>query len=178
MDGELAFQLGRFRKDTLATGGMAWIAGRPEWSPEELAAAAGEDPRAAAALEAFAEDVLKRVAGHVAALGEPREIVLSGRLTRVAGIGDEVARRLARFAPVHAVRGFADVAGPAAQGAALIAQGLAGGEEAALVEAMALRSASGSALDHLYVAGADDVRRRHPRSRRASAPAPKGGSSR
>ena len=178
MDGELAFLLGGFAKDTLATGGMAWVAGRPDEAPEEVVAAAAEDGRAAAALDAFLEDLLKRVAGHVAVTGEPREVVLSGRLVRVPALRDAVAGRLERFAPVREAGGFAEHASEAAQGAALIAQGLlGGGAEEALVDALRLREARGSALDHLYIAEADALRRRHPQSRRVSSPVARGGSS-
>ncbi|RPI32224.1 MAG: DUF1464 domain-containing protein, partial [Actinomycetota bacterium] len=136
-----------------------------------------EDGRAAAALEAFIEDLLKRVAGHVAVTGEPREIVLSGRLARVPALRDAVAGRLARFAPVRDAGGIAEHASEAAQGAALIAQGLlGGGAEEALVDALRLREARGSALDHLYIAEADALRRRHPQSRRVSSPVARGGS--
>jgi len=44
-------------------------------------------------------------------------------------------------------------------GAALIADGLAGGRHAELVDAMRLREARGTVLDHLYLGGADAVRR-------------------
>jgi predicted butyrate kinase (DUF1464 family) len=43
------------------------------------------------------------------------------------------------------------VAKHAAQGAALIADGLAGGQSAVLVDAMGIRDASGTVLDHLHV---------------------------
>lgn len=179
MDGELAYLLGGFSKDVLASGGLAWLAGRPRAAADEVAAAAAAgDERAAAALEAFGEDLLKHVAGHVAASGEPREIVLSGRLSRVPALRDAVAGRLERFAPVVAAGGYAEVASEAAQGAALIAQGLLGaGAEEALVDALRLREAAGSALDHLYISEADALRRRHPQSRRTSAPVARGGSS-
>jgi predicted butyrate kinase (DUF1464 family) len=42
-------------------------------------------------------------------------------------------------------------AGQGAQGAAIIADGLAGGGSAALVERLAIQRSSGSALDWLYV---------------------------
>ena len=45
----------------------------------------------------------------------------------------------------------ASVAKQAAQGAALLADGLAGGKSAALVDAMGIREARGTVLDHLYV---------------------------
>ncbi len=104
--------------------------------------------------------------------------MLSGRLARVPALRDAVAGRLERFAPVVTAGGYAAVASEAAQGAALIAQGLlGGGDEAALVDALRLREAAGSALDHLYISEADALRRRHPQSRRTSAPVARGGSS-
>lgn len=47
----------------------------------------------------------------------------------------------------------------AAQGAAMIADGLAGGRYRELVEVMRLREAQGTVLDHLYLTGAQEVRR-------------------
>ena len=50
--------------------------------------------------------------------------------------------------PVELLRGFAVVAKHAAQGAALVADGLAGGTAAPLVETLGVREASGTALDN------------------------------
>jgi predicted butyrate kinase (DUF1464 family) len=47
--------------------------------------------------------------------------------------------------------GFGGVALQAAQGAALIADGLAGGTCAAIVDAIGIRQASGTVFDHLHV---------------------------
>ena len=87
----------------------------------------------------------------------------------------ELRRRLvdslSRFAPVHVVEGFASVCSEAAQGAALLGQGLAGdGGLSDLVDAMGLRSARGGVLDHLFVSQAGSLRRRHPLPRRPQVP--------
>jgi predicted butyrate kinase (DUF1464 family) len=66
----------------------------------------------------------------------------------------ECAKRLAAIDGswnVHVLTGFAAVAKQAAQGAALIADGLAGGPSSALIDAMGIRDARGTVLDHLYV---------------------------
>jgi predicted butyrate kinase (DUF1464 family) len=54
--------------------------------------------------------------------------------------------------------GLGTQAKAAAQGAALIADGLAGGQYAPLVEVLELRGASGSALDYLRLRGAGRIR--------------------
>ena len=68
---------------------------------------------------------------------------------------DALGARLAHVAPVRIAHGLA-----AARGAAVLADGLAGGRYAALVERLGIRDASGSALDHLRIHGADRIRLR------------------
>lgn len=171
MDGELAFLLRDFPKDVLASGGAAWIAGTPHCSPEDLVAAAESDHHAELALAALLEDVAKRVAAEAILLEAPREILLSGRLADVPGIRRRLADALQRFAPVHVVEGFAQVSSQAAQGAAILGQGLAGDSELdRLVDAMDLRAAHGGVLDHLFVSEAESVRSRHPSRRSAQVP--------
>ena len=84
----------------------------------------------------------------------PREILVAGRLAHAPGVLDALGERLAAVAPVRLV------AKAAAQGAAVLADGLAGGRYAALVERLGVRDASGSALDHLRIHGADRIRLR------------------
>jgi predicted butyrate kinase (DUF1464 family) len=159
LDGEVAFLAHEVTKAMLFRGGATTIAGDP--SPEVLAAAA--TPRARLAWDAYVESAVKAVAALTVAVPTPREIVLSGRMASVARVRDALAARLARVAVGATVRrlgGFATVAKQGAQGAALIADGLAGGMHAALVHAMRLRDACGTVLDHLYVIEPADARRR------------------
>lgn len=154
MDCELGCLLGALNKGRIATGGMAWVAQTPGASPEELLSRVGEDMHATKAFEAFLEDLVKRVAGEMTIVPRPREILLSGRLSRLPNLSAEVSGRLSQFAPVRSVRGFAAVSKEAAQGAALVGQGLLGGPLEHLVDVMRLRGACGSVLDHLYLEGA------------------------
>ena len=159
LDGEVAFLAGTVTKALLFRGGAAAIAG--ETSPEALAS--GEAPRTRLAWDAYVESAVKWVAALTVSVPTPREIVLSGRMAGVAGVRDALAARLARVAVGATVRllgGFATVAKQGAQGAALIADGLAGGAHAALVRAMRLRDACGTVLDHLYVVDPAEARRR------------------
>ena len=97
-------------------------------------------------------------------LPRPREILLSGRLSSVPAISAAVTDRLSAIAPVRRLTGLSDANGvplrskSAAQGAALIANCLAGGRYAPLVAAMRLREASGSVLDYLHLRGAEAIR--------------------
>ena len=61
--------------------------------------------------------------------------------------------------PVRRLTGFATAVKEAAQGAALLADGLAGGVHRGLVDALRLREARGTVLDYLHVDGADGIRR-------------------
>ena len=101
MDGELAYLLRDFSKDVLASGGAAWVCGDPACAPDDLVTAAAAGGRAAVALDALLEGVEKQVAAQVTVLGTPREILLSGRLSRVPAIRRLLAERLSRFAPVQ-----------------------------------------------------------------------------
>jgi predicted butyrate kinase (DUF1464 family) len=159
LDGEVAFLAGCVDKALLFTGGGATIRGDDGTVPAEALA----DPRtsrACLAWDAYVESAQKAVAAMLVAVPNPREIVLTGRMAQVARVRDDLTRRLARYAPTRTLEGFARVAKAAAQGAALVADGLAGGVNARLVEVLGIREASGTALDHLYVISPDSARRR------------------
>lgn len=154
LDGETAFLLGQVTKETVFSGGAAHVAGAPEATPEALFARDDEPVRVA--FDAFVEGVTRAVAAEVAATPGPREIVLSGRLARLPAVREALTRALLGFAPVRTLP--VGTTKEAARGAALIADGLAGGRRSGLVDAMRLREASGTALDHLFLAGAARAR--------------------
>jgi predicted butyrate kinase (DUF1464 family) len=155
MDGEVACLLGHVRKSTLFSGGAAFVAGDPDAAPEALASRADEDARLAR--ETLVESLVKAVAGELAVVARAREILLSGRLSRVPGLREPVVAALSRWGPVRCLTSDATVK-EAARGAAMIADGLAGGGYRQLVETMCLRQAAGTVLDQLYLSGADEVR--------------------
>ncbi|MGH7575070.1 MAG: DUF1464 family protein [Longimicrobiales bacterium] len=158
VDGEVACLLGGFEKGVVFSGGVADIAGRPELLPEVFAERM--DDEAIRARTAFIEGIVKAVAAELTLLGRTADILVSGRLSRIPGFYEPVASALARLAPVRRVASIARHAKEAAQGAALLADGLAGGEHAPLVHALRLRDAAGTVLDHLYVKGAAEARER------------------
>jgi predicted butyrate kinase (DUF1464 family) len=150
LDGEVACLLRDVSKSAVFTGGVAFAAGAADASPEALATL--DTPAARVAREALLEGVVRSVAGEIAAVGTPREVLLSGRLARVPAFADPVAERLSRFAPVRRLE--PGTVKEAARGAALLADGLAGGRHEGLVDAIGLREASGSVFDHLHIEGA------------------------
>ena len=158
LDGEVAYVLGRVRKTTLFTGGAAFIAGDPGLPPAMLTARAPSDRSARVALDALLEAVEKMVASLRVSVPRAREVLLSGRLARVPSLVEALVPRLSHFAPVRVLTGFASGCGEAAQGAALLAEGLAGGENRELVATMRLRESTGTILDHLYMADAASAR--------------------
>jgi predicted butyrate kinase (DUF1464 family) len=93
-----------------------------------------------------------------ASVRAPREILVAGRLAGAPGLLDALSKRLAGVAPVAAAAGLGPRTTTAAQGAAVLADGLAGGRYASLVERLRLREASGTALDHLRMQGAESIR--------------------
>lgn len=158
LDGEVAFLAGTVPKQMLFGGGVATILGSEERAAERI----GEPSTAAERLarDAFVESAVKAVAALEVSVPQPREIILSGRATRVDGLARELRLRLSPYGAVRQLGGFAAVAKEAAQGAALIADGLAGGANAPLVAALGIREAGGTVLDHLYVVSPHDARRR------------------
>ena len=155
LDGEVACLLGHVGKRTIFSGGAAYVAGAPDEPPERLAAR--RDPAARTARAALVEGVLRVVAGELALAPGAREILLSGRLARVPAWRSALERVLARLGPARPVRLVTPLAArckEAAQGAAVLASGLAGGRYADIVEALRLREAAGAVLDHLYLDGA------------------------
>src|SRR5438128_362639 len=152
---------GAVSKARLFTGGAASVAG---WdaaavvAPERFARPAA--PRERVAWDAFIESAIKFATAIALSVPSPREFVLSGRLAQVEVVQQAIRQRLGVVAPTHSLDGFAHVAKQGAQGAALVADGLAGGRHRALVEAMAIRAARGTALDHLYVVPREAARRR------------------
>lgn len=128
-DGEVAFLAGGVTKEMLFRGGVST-------APDETTGWA-----------AFVEGAAKVVAALTVSAPRAREVILSGR--HAARVREAIATRLDR--PVTMASGFARIAKEGAQGAAIIADGLAGGSSSALVETLGIRAARGTVLDYLQV---------------------------
>jgi predicted butyrate kinase (DUF1464 family) len=161
MDGELAYLLNSFHKEVLFSGGAAYIAGRPDLSPEAFARLVKSNGRVRMGWEALLEGVSKSVAAEKVVVPRPHEILISGRLCRTPELRAALTERLSSFGPVRRVESIAHVAKEAAQGAALIADGLAGGRFRNLVDVMEFRGARGTVLDYLHIQNADALKEKY-----------------
>ncbi|HEY7878616.1 MAG TPA: DUF1464 family protein [Gemmatimonadaceae bacterium] len=158
LDGEVAFLAGTVTKDMLFTGGVASILGDADHAVDRIAEPRAE--RDQVARDALVESAVKAVGALAAATRRPYEILLSGRASHAESIVRELRLRLSPIAPTRRLEGFARTAKEAAQGAALIADGLVGGPNEALVNALGLREATGTVLDYLLVISPNAARRR------------------
>ena len=132
MDGEVAYLLGgALSKRTVFSGGA--LDGDDGWL-------------------ALEEGAAKAALAMTVSVRAPREILVTGR--HATDVLDGLGARLAHVAPVRPAENAA------ARGAAILADGLAGGRYAPLVERLGLRDASGTVLDHLRLHGADRIRLR------------------
>jgi predicted butyrate kinase (DUF1464 family) len=116
-------------------------------------------PDAAAGRQWYAESLTKAVAG-LRAVTNFDEVVLSGRLLETEpALAAEAEGALGRLAPVVRLGSLPGAwVKHAAQGSAVMADGLAGGQWARLVDGLRLREAGGTVLDHLCQARAGEVR--------------------
>ncbi len=146
-DGEAVFLAGDVSKATLFQGGVETILERRPESRDM-------------AVEAYVEGAARMAVQLLRSAPEADEILLSGRHAADVEILERIRRALADVRPVRALKGFATVAKQGAQGAALIADGLAGGPHRGLVDHMRLRDAAGTVLDYLYVVAPDAARAR------------------
>jgi predicted butyrate kinase (DUF1464 family) len=152
LDAEVAYLLGSaLSKRTVFSGGALDPHGDLSVGLETLRG----DPRHRDGWLALEEGAAKAALAMTVSVPAPPEILVTGRLAQVPGVLDALRERLAGLAPVRSGGGVA-----AARGAAVLADGLAGGRYAALVERLRLRDASGTPLDHLRVHGAERVRLR------------------
>jgi predicted butyrate kinase (DUF1464 family) len=139
-DGEVAYLLSPLQKRDLFAGGVASVAD------------------VSVGRQMFRESLVRAVAG-LQAVTPFAEVVLSGRLLESEPeLAAEVRTDLGRLAEVQLLESLPGAwVKHAALGAAVLADGLAGGHYAPLVEHLSLRAASGSVLDWLVHPRAGDL---------------------
>lgn len=150
LDGEVAYLAGTITKGMLFEGGAGTLAGRTQGAVEWIAAPSTRREQAASV--AYLEGAVKAVAALLVSAPGALDVVISGRVATFDRVRSELTLRLTTVAPqltVHHLAGFATRAKQGAQGAALIADGLAGGQNADLVKRLGIERSWGTALDHV-----------------------------
>ncbi len=155
LDGEVAYLLDRISKHTIYAGGLSTIAGHPELSPQELFLMAKKDELIKEAVNGFFHDMVKDVISLVPSferIENIKEIIISGRASPdiKEGLTRILPRRVLQSSP-RIINSIARISKIAAQGAAFIANGLAGGKHANLVETMALADSNYDILGGIFV---------------------------
>lgn len=152
IDAELVIRLKSFPGLAIFTGGAKDAGGNGDLMPEVMAR---EREKYAASWNMMLESIAKGIAAMTIAVPRPREILLSGRLTRIPQIARALDVALSRFGKVKIVGRKAKVAKEAAEGAYIIGEGLLGGKYSDLVDGMQLKDARGSMFDHILIKGID-----------------------
>ena len=154
LDAEVAYLIGgALSKRTVFSGGALDPDGGLGLGAPGTLAQLRADPRARDGWLALEEGAAKAVLGLTASVRAPREVLVAGRLAGAPGLLEALAERLAHVAPVRAASALKS----AARGAALLADGLAGGSYAPLVDCLRLREARGGVLDHLRMYGSERI---------------------
>jgi predicted butyrate kinase (DUF1464 family) len=136
LDGEVAFLAGSISKAALFQGGVDSVI-------------AGDPARTSLGLSAYIEGVEKAIRQLRCSAPSADEVLLSGRNAGDQRIREPLSKKLIDIGPVRLLSGAASVAKQGAEGAALLADGLAGGASRELVDRLRIREASGTVLDHL-----------------------------
>lgn len=146
MDGEVAYMLRGFEKALLFQGGAGYLPASKTISAIDNFTAQSHPE----AFNAFVEGVLFAVCSQRALL-ESREVYLSGRLTRYDHINGPVKARLTKLGyKVSPLPTLSNKTKAAAQGYAMVGNGLYGGCYEPLVKHMMIDKAEGSVIDYVY----------------------------
>ncbi|NPA23223.1 MAG: DUF1464 domain-containing protein [Crenarchaeota archaeon] len=159
LDAELAYAIANsledFSKIVLFKGGVAYLVFENpfEHSVEEFVR---ELEKNEDAYMAFIEGILKDVSRILVSVDEPRRVYLSGRFTRVErfrrDLEDGLSNMLRRFninAEISLIKRHGRNVKEAAEGAAVIANGIGGGKYRKLIESLELWKSSGTIFDYI-----------------------------
>jgi len=151
IDGEIAVMGREWVRSDVFHGGVADICGTLSIDEALSGYEQGEEPYVLA-VESMLENVEKAVRSLTSSIENPREILLSGRYSRHPKFRNLVQERLGRIAPVRSLGTLpgAKISKEAAQGYAMIGEGIAGGELSSLIKHMRITDARGTVLSWVF----------------------------
>jgi predicted butyrate kinase (DUF1464 family) len=147
LDGEVAFLAGHITKAALFQGGISSLLERAP-------------ALRAIGVDGYIEGIVKTVRQLRCSAPSADEILLSGRNAADGEIRTRIAAQLTDVGPVRLLTGSARHAKQGAEGAALLADGLAGGKNRRLVDRLRVREAGGTVLDNLLFITPEAARQR------------------
>ena len=154
LDGELAYLIGKIKKNNIYKGGVAYISGYSDLSLKEIMILAEKDEHIRRALRSYISSVEKAVFGISSSFSNRnkiKEILLAGRGAELNYLREKINDVLNDIAPVRLMSSYSQIAKRAAQGAAFIANGLLDGKFKSIVNNLRIKESSGSILDDIYI---------------------------
>jgi predicted butyrate kinase (DUF1464 family) len=160
LDSEVAYALANvtndFSKQLLFAGGIASFAGIDSSKPlDEFVKNAKTNPKVKEGYHLMLESIIKDVASLLPTV-KPREIILSGRFTRMPEFLADLKGEFSVFFAetglkigISVLQGKAAVTKQAAEGAAVFANGIAGGKYEQLIDTMMLKESQGTVFSNL-----------------------------
>ena len=151
IDGEIAVMGREWIRSDVFHGGVADICGTLSLDEAVDEYERFEEPYYSA-MESMLEGLEKTVRSLTSSVKEPREILLSGRYARHERLRNLVCERLGEIAPVRQLNDLpgAKISKEAAQGYAIIGEGIAGGVFSDLIKHMRIDEARGTVLNWVF----------------------------
>ena len=151
VDGEIAVMGREWIRSDVFHGGVADICGTLSLDEAIDEYERFEEPYYSA-MESMLEGLEKTVRSLTSSVKEPREILLSGRYARHERLRNLVSERLEKIAPVRRLNNLpgAKISKEAAQGYAIIGEGIAGGVFSDLIKHMRIDEARGTVLNWVF----------------------------
>ena len=151
VDGEIAVMGREWIRSDVFHGGVADICGTLSLDEAIDGYERFEEPYYSA-MESMLEGLEKTVRSLTSSVKEPREILLSGRYARHERLRNLVCERLEEIAPVRRLNNLpgAKISKEAAQGYAIIGEGIAGGVFSDLIKHMRIDEARGTVLNWVF----------------------------
>jgi len=151
IDGEIAVMGREWVRSDVFHGGVVDICNASSMDDVLSKYEKGEEP-CALAIDAMLEGIEKSVKSLTTSIEKPKEVLLSGRYSRYPKFRKLVQERLCKIAPIRTLRMLpgARIAKEAAQGYAIVGEGIAGGVFSDLIKHMRITDARGTVLNWVF----------------------------